>query len=372
MRRQLQILIVDDSPEDADLVHRELTRAGYDVRARRVETSNDTIDALADGAYHLALCAYALPGFDALALIRRLAPGLPVFVLAGAIGEERAVECLHAGARELILKDGLARLVQAVEREIAPPARATEPPRSATKSKPAEAGLDGAGHLQVLGRMAAGLSHDLKNLLNPLSLYLDLAERALARNDVERARTNIGELRNVIKRGVEVVDRLRVFSRPANELPALRIDLDTVAREAVMLAKTKLRAASRGVTISVDPGGPYFVRADPGELVGAVVNLVANGVDALTDGGTVQVRTGRDQGAPWLEVIDDGVGMSAEIQNKALEPFFTTKGDKGSGLGLAMVHATILRCRGTVSLSSEPGKGTRVRLTFPPEGSIPA
>jgi signal transduction histidine kinase len=369
VRRKVQVLIVDDSADDAELVLRELRRADYDVTAKRVETRSEMVRALASTTWDIVLCDYSMPEFDALSAIQVVhenAPDLPLLVVSGTIGEERAVECMRAGAHDLVLKDRLARLVPALERELAEAARHAQQRETSRQLRQAEDTLERTQKLRLLGQMAAGISHDLKNLLNPLSLYLDLADRALGRHDLDKAKANIGELRQVVKRGVETVDRLRVFSRPAGDQRLSRVELDSAAREAVALARPRIQPTSpRSTEIRLELGGPVFVLGEPSDLVGAVLNLVANAIDALTEGGTVCVRTGREGSSPWLEVADDGPGMPEEVRRQAFEPFFTTKGERGTGLGLVMVHAAMLRCGGSVLLDSEPGKGTIVRLTFP-------
>jgi signal transduction histidine kinase len=111
---------------------------------------------------------------------------------------------------------------------------------------------------------------------------------------------------------------------------------------------------------------PVVARAD--EVVAAVVNLVANAIDAMPDGGTITLRTGTSEGRAWLTVADTGPGMTPEVQARVFEPFFTTKGEEGTGLGLAMVFATMQRYRGSVSLETEPGKGAAFTLSFPADG----
>ncbi|HEY8946414.1 MAG TPA: response regulator, partial [Polyangiaceae bacterium] len=200
MGRKLQVLIVDDSPDDAELVLRELRRADFKVVSRRVETRSAMADALSNESWDVVLCDYSMPEFDALsamAVLRETAPDVPLLVVSGTIGEERAVECMRAGAHDLVLKDRLARLVPALERELAETARHEEQRNTQRQLRQAEDTLSRTEKLRMLGQMAAGISHDLKNLLNPLSLYIDLADRALSRGDFDKARSSIGELRQV-------------------------------------------------------------------------------------------------------------------------------------------------------------------------------
>lgn len=223
--------------------------------------------------------------------------------------------------------------------------------------------------LRALGQMAAGVSHDLKNILNPLSMHAQLAQRALARGETEKASAGLDECRAVIRRGVETIDRLRAFSRQTPEARATRADINALVREAVALARPRLSSrAGTPPRIEVELGDPTEVVMHTDEVLSAVVNLVVNAIDAMPEGGLVKVGTvARDDGVA-VTVADNGPGMSPEVQARVFEPFFTTKGAEGTGLGLAMVFATMQRHSGTVTLETSPGSGASFTLWFPQPG----
>jgi signal transduction histidine kinase len=220
--------------------------------------------------------------------------------------------------------------------------------------------------LRALGQMAAGVSHDLRNLLNPLSLHLQLVQRANARGDTARVDEGVREMKDALARGVDVLERLRHFSRQTPDARFVLVDLNAHAHEAVLLAKSRLTSPSgRGCRVVEDYGVVPRVLAEPGEVVSAVLNLVVNAVDAMTMGGEITIRTGERDGGGWITVADQGPGIPAEVQARVFEPFFTTKGEQGTGLGLAMVYAAVRRHGGSVSLESETGKGAAFTLWFP-------
>jgi len=222
--------------------------------------------------------------------------------------------------------------------------------------------------LRALGQMAAGVSHDLKNILNPLSLHLQIAERALARGTPERTTESLGEMKAVLRRALETLDRLREFSRQAPESKTQTVDLNTLVHEAVEIAKPRMSSRRGGLGRIVEqPGTPPAVVARAGEVVSAIVNLVVNAIDVLPDGGTISLRTGEARGGGFVRVADTGPGMPPEIQERVFEPFFTTKGAEGTGLGLAMVYATMQRHGGTTTLETAPGAGAAFTLWFPGE-----
>ena len=234
-----------------------------------------------------------------------------------------------------------------------------------TERKELEAKLRQAHKLRALGQMAAGVAHDLKNILNPIGLWVSVLERRLAKG--EEVGSTLTEIRAALKRGSETVDVLRNFARQAPErVVAQPVEIDTVAREAIELCLP--RATEQPVKISMREqlAGAPSVRVDASELLSALVNLVSNAIDALPNGGSVTLASGSSEEGAWVEVADTGVGMPPEVIKRAFEPFFSTKGEAGTGLGLAMVYAFALRNRGQVKLASEPGRGTSIRLVFPP------
>ncbi|HTQ43501.1 MAG TPA: ATP-binding protein, partial [Polyangiaceae bacterium] len=167
-------------------------------------------------------------------------------------------------------------------------------------------------------------------------------------------------------RGTEMLDRLRSFSRQSPEGAAQEVDLGVLAREAIGIARPRMSARSGALCRIVEAltDVPHVI-ARGEEIVAAVVNLVVNAIDAMPSGGTITVKTGQSEHEAWISVADTGPGMSPEVQARVFEPFFTTKGAEGTGLGLAMVFATMQRHRGRVSLESAPGQGATFTLTFP-------
>ena len=154
------------------------------------------------------------------------------------------------------------------------------------------------------------------------------------------------------------------------------VDLERCIKEAVALTAPRWRsqALAIGVTIHVHAevaaALPPMV-GDESELREVLINLIFNAVDALPEGGTITVRARPDGDGVRVEVADTGVGMSDEIRRRCLEPFFSTKGQQGSGLGLSLVNAIIERHRGTLAIESRPGAGTTIVMRFPP-GTPPA
>jgi signal transduction histidine kinase len=243
--------------------------------------------------------------------------------------------------------------------------------------------LERTEKLRALGEMAAGISHDLKNMLNPLSLHLQFLERTLKRGGrapeggatslPPAAEESIAEMKQVVRRGVETLDRLREFSRQTPERRVEEVRLEEIAHEAVELSRPRIASTYRaqGIRLVEELGASPVVNVRPAELVAALLNILSNAIDALAEGGTITVSTGASEGGAWVRIDDDGPGIPEEHRGRIFEPFFTTKGAKeGTGLGLSMVYAFVQRHAGKLMLDTEVGRGTTFTLWFPgaPEG----
>jgi signal transduction histidine kinase len=213
---------------------------------------------------------------------------------------------------------------------------------------------------RALGEMSAGIAHDLKNLLNPLLLYTDLIrDSAGDRNEVLEISQRVDR---ILTRGLETVERLRDFSRQSpEETEAVPTDLNFIVDEAIAIVRPRLGA----IVIEKQLGTPPVVSIRSADCVTAVVNLLFNAMDALGGKGTIIVRTGASNGGGWIEVEDNGTGMSEEIKSRILEPFFTTKGTLGTGLGVSIVYAFTQRHGGRLRIESEPGHGAKFKMWFP-------
>ena len=233
--------------------------------------------------------------------------------------------------------------------------------------------------LGAIGRMAAGIAHDLNNSLAPVVGFSELLLNDTAGTALtERQR----EWLTLIHRGAldaaGTVTRLREVYRPrASQDDYEPVDVAQLAERVVALTRPKWHddalAAGKSIVVQTDlqPAPPAL--GDPAELREALTNLVFNAADAILDNGTITIRTysvDEPERAVVLEVEDNGTGMSEEDQQRCLEPFFTTKGERGTGLGLSLVHGTAQRHGGRIQVESRLRVGTTVRLFLPvPEGS---
>lgn len=223
--------------------------------------------------------------------------------------------------------------------------------------------------LLALGQMASGIAHDINNAISPVSLY---TESLLTREPglSEQGRGQLATIQRAIEDVAQTVARLREFYRQREpQMTLVPVDLNRLVPQVVELTRARWSdmAQQRGASIELRTELaeelPAILGAES-ELREALINLIFNAVDAMPQGGPLTVRTKALAGRVQLEVIDAGSGMDEETRRKCLEPFFTTKGERGTGLGLAMVYGTMQRHRGDIEIDSVPGQGTMVRLSF--------
>jgi signal transduction histidine kinase/CheY-like chemotaxis protein len=228
--------------------------------------------------------------------------------------------------------------------------------------------------LAAIGQLAAGVMHDVNNALNPI-----MAAAYLLRHHAESpdaVRDYADRIRKAAETGAATASRVGRFIRqePMHGGADEVLDLSALAEEVLQLTEP-MRQRRPGdetqVRVVREQGVGVLTRGIPGEIREALFNLVSNAMDAMPRGGTLTVRTSVGQETSYVVVQDDGEGMSEEVRERALEPFFTTKGAGGSGLGLSEVYGIARRHRGSVSIASEPGVGTRVTLSFPLERTQP-
>jgi PAS domain S-box-containing protein len=227
--------------------------------------------------------------------------------------------------------------------------------------------------LRALGQMASGIAHDINNAISPMSLYTEsLLERE--KHLSEAGRKQLQTIQRAVDDVAQTVARMGEFYRLRDQRSASQpVDLNLLAEHVVDLTRARWSdmAQQRGAVIEMKLEQDAALPAIPAvesQIRDALVNLVFNAVDAMPNGGRLTIRT-RVAAAPRhavIEVADTGVGMDEKTRRRCLEPFFTTKGERGTGLGLAMVYGIAERHGATLEIESEPGRGTTVRLSFAP------
>ena len=231
--------------------------------------------------------------------------------------------------------------------------------------------------LRALGQMASGIAHDINNALSPVTLYTQsLLE--MEPNLSARTREYLETIQRAVEDVAHTVSRMREFYRQREpQLALVPVDLNQLVQQVLDLTRARWSdmPQQRGTVVALRTelaDRPPAVLGVESEIREALINLIFNAVDAMPNGGTLTVRTrvASDADGPGrdllqVEVIDDGVGMNEETRRRCLEPFFTTKGERGTGLGLAMVYGVARRNNAEFEIRSAVGEGTTVSLSFP-------
>ncbi len=406
----MKILIVDDEPANLALLQYILLGAGFP----HLQTTTDprTVQTIYDEfAPDLILLDLMMPGIDGFEVMRQLGERvppddcLPILVLTADVSSETRYRALGVGASDFLTKpfdpvevllrikhllhiraqhQQLARQKDTLEETVAARTgelRATLGQLEETVARLRDTQQQVIQHerMSALGSMAAGLAHDFNNALSLILGYSELLQTDLKGSPFEaRSDEFLGTIMTAGQDAAKMFNRLRDFYRPSDgDATLYPVELNALVERAVALTRPRWhgQALGQGVTIELrcelGAGLPELF-ADAAELREMLTNLIFNAVDALPAGGQITLRTARqagsapaDEGALLLEVADTGVGMSEETRRRCLEPFFTTKGTRGTGLGLAMVYGTVQRHGGSIDLQSTPGAGTRFILRFP-------
>jgi two-component system cell cycle sensor histidine kinase/response regulator CckA len=219
-----------------------------------------------------------------------------------------------------------------------------------------ETALLRAHQAEVLIRTASGIGHDVNTVLHAIALN---AEQAMAAPPEARA-SAVASILNDCKRGARIVDQLRDLERPRDGF-GVSTDLSFVVEDARPMLQALL-GDRHSLTIEAAPALVPATRAD---LERILMNLVVNARDAMPQGGAIDVAVAVTSNAMTLTVRDRGVGIAPELVAQVFEPYFTTKGVGNKGLGLFAVHAIGSRTGADVTLSSTPGQGTAISVTWP-------
>ncbi|KWV60171.1 hybrid sensor histidine kinase/response regulator [Bradyrhizobium macuxiense] len=352
-----------------------------DDRARRTETIEHTLQTGADykieyrniwpdGTQHwVDVRARAVRGPDGS--IKSLV-GVCSDITARKTAEiEREALLAQLAAERTALAELTATLEQRVEqrtadlmKEVAARERAQEQLRHAQK-------------MEAIGQLTGGVAHDFNNLLMAVMGNLDLLRKRMP-EDPRLRRLIDGALQGA-ERGASLTQRLLAFARQ-QDLRAVPVDLGALVRDMSNLLE---RSLGPRVTLRLNiPEGlpPAFV--DTNQLELAILNLAINARDAMSEGGTIEIRlaTWQAKNDPALRpgnylklsVVDTGSGMAPDILKRAIEPFFSSKPvGKGTGLGLSMVHGLAVQLGGALQLASEVGKGTTATLLLPVATAAP-
>ncbi len=224
-----------------------------------------------------------------------------------------------------------------------------------------ESELELSRRMAAIGRLTAGVGHEVKNPINAIVVHLELLKNKLG-SDQAPAQRHLDVIDAEIHRLDRVVQTLADFSRPV-EVRLREQDLRTVIGDVLALADEEL--STRNVKLEGRlPDHPVLVNVDADLLKQAAINVILNGAQAMPDGGTLRVSVEEDRKMAVVRIADEGTGIPPEIREKIFDLYFTTKSG-GSGIGLAMTYRILQLHHGSVDVQSKVGRGTEFSLRIP-------
>ncbi|MDB4964033.1 MAG: signal transduction histidine kinase, nitrogen specific, NtrB [Myxococcales bacterium] len=252
-------------------------------------------------------------------------------------------------------RDGRAVVIEVI-RDI------SERERAGAERADLEKRLSRASRLEALGRMAAGIAHDVNNMLCVIRTSNELVIDAVEQD--APARADLDQIEAAVASAADLTRRLLAFSG-RQLIRAQVLDLNSLVHSVTRLLARTLEARAR-LELDLSPA-PLFVLMDPGQLEQVIANLVVNARDAMPHGGQITIQSGLAERSSQVVLLikDTGTGIPPEILGEIFEPFFTTKGTHGTGLGLATVHEIVTRAGGTIEVRSRVGEGTAFEIRLP-------
>jgi signal transduction histidine kinase len=392
-----RFLIIDDEPVSATAVEISLAAAGQEDIHIVTDPCN-ALEAFRDYQPDIVLLDLSMPlmdGFQVLEELRKHIPPddhMPVIVITADPAESTRRRALAAGASDFLtkpfgstelrlrvrnllqtrflhlgLREQNRRLDQLVTERTQELEAALDELRETQRNSIREQ------RLHAFSEMAGGVVHDFNNVLMILMSLADLMGRETAKDD-SPLKDYVGTMQAVLQEAAQLIARLHYFCRPRHDDDLfMPTDLKKLVEDAVHLAKPKwhnaARATGHDIRLCIQIDRVELFPCNASEMREALFHLILNAVDAMPNGGTLTVSLRSAQGRVQISVGDTGIGMSEEVRTRCLDPFYSTKGETGTGLGLSMVHGIVRRHGGEIEIASKPGEGSTLSIFLPQQNS---
>jgi signal transduction histidine kinase len=232
--------------------------------------------------------------------------------------------------------------------------------------------------IRALSNLASGMAHDFTRTLSAILEKTSLIEQGLQKTSIpeETGKQDVWDWLKAIERlageGVETAKNVQAFARTfqvGSEKDSEKLDVNALVREVIEFTRPKWEEEStpegKGIRMQMKLGEVSPVMGNPTEIKDVLTSMIYNSIDALPEGGKIEIRTRMRGSQVEIEVNDNGAGMSQEVKRRVFEPFFTTKRERGRGIGLSVAHGIISHHQGEIAVRSDPGKGTTFTISLP-------
>jgi two-component system cell cycle sensor histidine kinase/response regulator CckA len=375
----LRVLFIEDSEDDALLLVRMISASDYSLTYERVDTANDMRTMLETRTWDIIISDYYMPDFsaiDAFQILKEKGFDIPFIIVSGAIGEETAVSAMKAGVHDYIMKDNLARLLPAINREIHEAELREQHRKEKEEKVKIQEQLIQAQKMEAIGLLTGGIAHDFNNFLTIILGQADLGILCAENNNP--LKKNLESIRNAAEKGVTLTQQLLLFSRKhiMNFLP---LNLNHIIKDVIKMLRDLLEETII-IKATFEPE-LMTVRMDQVSIEQVFMNLALNARDAMPKGGILSFKTDNifideitckslplNKPGKYVRIIvsDTGCGMNTETIEHIFDPFFTTKPyGKGTGLGLSVVYGIINEHSGCIKIQSELKKGSSFEVYLP-------
>ena len=383
--KQINLLIIEDSEDDALLILRELNKSGYKLNYELVQTKDEMLDKLGSSNFDIVISDYNMPEFDgltALRILRQYNYDMPFILVSGAVGEEVAVEAMKEGASDYIMKASLKRLVPAIEREINKfkelKSAEYEKQKSIELSLEAERKkvealqfLEGASKMASIGIITSAITHEINQPLNAIKLgaegilFWDKKNNSALPDKMINMLTKISDAANRID---EVIKHLRQLIINKNEIQYTKIELNGCVKSAISLITNKL--SSQEISLEFENDSiDYYIKANQLQMELIINNLIQNASQSILSvenaNKLIKLHTYKRENKIFLEVKDSGAGLPDVAVDNLFNPLFSTKKDiGGTGLGLAIVHRFLTNINASVTAYNNIDAGATFKIEF--------
>lgn len=380
--KPLNLLLVEDSQDDALLLLHFLEEGGYAPQYLRVETAGQFQEALERQTWDLILADHNLPrfsGLTALKILQEKELDIPFILVSGAIGEETAVAAMKAGAHDYLLKDKLARLAPAVDRELKEAETRALGRQAARERQQLHRELATAKELAELAnqrksKVLAFVAHEFKNPLRAISTISELLYQDTANPLNEQQKDYVSHINSACQHLRELInDILDIAPIEAGviELHVQRIQLESMLGDVRAIMQQPADKKRIRLNFYTQPGIDYL-NVDPKRFRQILINLLSNAVKYTHDGDTVSlnIKTSNSSGELIIQVVDHGPGIPEKELKNLFQDYYRVRNKlstqtEGLGLGLALTQKLVELHQGSIQVESHQDTGTCFEIRLP-------